>query len=101
VAQGGAELGLPDSVLDVGAPAEPAFDVADRLATGGSSWVGMLVTMNDTAQAWVALPSNARASWWGSMVRRRRDRGSAEICSASTRTRRPMVYVSVGQPAGA
>jgi hypothetical protein len=51
----------------------------------------MLVTMKVTAKAWSATPSNARASWSGWIVRRRRDRGSAEISSAETRTRRMIV----------
>jgi hypothetical protein len=54
VPQPGTELGLADPVFDVGAAPEPGFDVADRLTfvgspLSGSSWVGMLVTMNDTA----------------------------------------------------
>jgi len=32
MAQGGAELGFADPVLDVGAAPEPALDVEDRLA---------------------------------------------------------------------
>jgi len=95
----GPELRFADAVFDVGTHPKSRLDVGGGVDPAPP--VDRLVTMKLVAHPWSATPSRTRASWWRSMVRRRRDRASVLIWSASTRTRRIMVSVAGGQPAGA
>ncbi len=78
------------SLIWVSMSARPRNQCSRATTPSGSS-AGMFVTRKLTAQAWSAIPSRASVSWSFGMLRRRRERGSAEISAASTLTRRMIV----------
>jgi len=87
VPQPGTEFGLPDSVFDVGTPAESILD-GDQLGAVAGAQVG-----DDEADrvGAVRLAGESERELVAAMVRRRRDRPSALMSSASMRALRTMV----------
>ena len=86
VPEGGAELAVAEDVLHRGAVPVPVLG-RGRLVRAGHVQVGQDEAVGVDRPA-ARQSGNGRARWSGCRVRRRRDRGSAETCSGSSRTRR-------------
>lgn len=105
LAQRRAEFGLTDPVLDVGAAPVPGLDLKDRLSV--TVVIAGLVVGGDVGDDEGDRVRVGRGAFQGEGELVLVDGsppprpGSAEMSSASTRTRRTIVYVPSGHPAGA